>query len=360
MKHRGLPVLLLVVTAPLAAGAAGPQALVPPLRTGAGVNDADRAEFDKKLRAALGTRVEVLPADATKKATEKAGVGNVCEDAACARKLADASGARFVVLAHVANEEEIYKVTGAVFDAANDKITGTVNKSCELCAAREVGGTIDAVVAELSTALAAPAPAKAAPPPPPVAKVEKADVKVTSDPPGAKVTIDGQPAGETPLKTQLDIGGHTVVVAKDGYDSEERAITLDTAGLDVEVALKATGGELPVAVVTAPPAEPVEHTGSYAPWGWGLTLGGALASGAGAFLIALDGEVTCNDGRGRSECPNVYDTKVPGMIALGGGAAAIGVGITLLILDPGGVPVTPETTVQPTAGGAIFNWGRAF
>ncbi len=356
MKHRGLPVLLLVVTTPLAAGAAGPQALVPPLRTGPGIPDADRAEFDKKLRAALGTRVEVLSADAAKKATEKAGVGAACEDAACARKLADASGARFVVLTHVANEAEIYKVTGAVFDAANDKITGNVNKSCELCAVGEVGGTIDAVVADLATALAAPAPAKAAPTPAPVAKAEKADVKVTSEPPGARVTIDGQPAGETPLKTQLDVGGHTVVVVKDGFVAEERAITLDTAGLDVEVKLKPTAE----AIAAAPVVETTERSGSYAPWGWGLTLGGALATGAGAFLIALDGEVTCNDGRGRSECPNVYNTKVPGMIALGGGAAAIGVGITLLILDPGGVPVNPQTTVEPTAGGAIFNWGRSF
>jgi len=68
---------------------------------------------------------------------------------------------------------------------------------------------------------AAPTPAPAAPPPvtpavPTVAPEEiPADdilVKVLSNPPAATVTIDGVPAGRTPLKTFLPAGSHNVVI----------------------------------------------------------------------------------------------------------------------------------------------------
>jgi hypothetical protein len=353
MMHRGLSVLLLVA-APVAAGAA-PQAVVPPLHAGKDITEAARAGFDDRLRKALAGKVEVLAPDATKQALSKAGAEKGCEDAACAEKLAKASGARFVVLANVQNEEEIYKVTVAVFDAAQDKITSTQNKSCELCAVNEVNGTIDGVVAALVPALSAPEPAKEPPPPPP--KVDKrVQLQVRSEPSGAKVVLDGLPAGETPLTTQVDTGGHTLTLDKDGYQSEMRAVTVQEGGLEVDVPLKVVAEPSAALAQATEPA----HTPSYRPWGWGLTLGGVLAAGAGSYLIVLDGKVTCKDGRGRADCPNVYNTKVPGMAVMGGGAAALGIGLTMLILDPGGVPSAGAATVQPTAGGALLDWSGVY
>lgn len=345
-------VLSLAILTPLAATAA-PKAVVPPLRAGADISEAVRAGFEKKLRESLAAHVEVVGAEPTRAALAEAGAEKGCEDAACARKVAGASGARFVVIGHVLNEAEIYKVTVAVFDAAHDKIVRTEKKSCELCAVAEVNGTIDAVVAALGEILKAPPPEK-----PEKAPADgRVALVVRSEPPGARVAIDGEPAGTTPVTVRVETGGHTVTLAKEGYLDEERAVTVGEKGLELDVPLRVVAE--PAAALATATVEPPARTGSYLPWGWGLTLGGAAAAGAGTFLILLDGEITCED-RGREACPTVYNTKGGGIAALGIGAAALGVGITLLVLDPGDVPVGGEATLQPTAGGgALLNWSSA-
>lgn len=49
-------------------------------------------------------------------------------------------------------------------------------------------------------------------------------LKVTSNPPGADVLVDGEPAGVTPLSAELSPGNHTVRVVLDGYAPTERAV----------------------------------------------------------------------------------------------------------------------------------------
>src|SRR5579871_4482398 len=47
----------------------------------------------------------------------------------------------------------------------------------------------------------------------PVAEVATAQIEITSEPAGAKVAVDGKPAGQTPLKVRdLETGRHSVVV----------------------------------------------------------------------------------------------------------------------------------------------------
>ncbi|MFO0663393.1 MAG: PEGA domain-containing protein [Polyangiaceae bacterium] len=74
---------------------------------------------------------------------------------------------------------------------------------------------------------------------------------VTSDPPGAKVVIDGEEVGTTPLAGPLrvDVGAHKVVVEKSGYRSFERTTTLTAATATIEARLVAPSGTLEV---TAP------------------------------------------------------------------------------------------------------------
>ena len=54
------------------------------------------------------------------------------------------------------------------------------------------------------------------------------DVAITTDPGSARVTIDGEPKGTTPLVASLWRGGaHVVKFERDGYQPIERSITRD-------------------------------------------------------------------------------------------------------------------------------------
>jgi formylglycine-generating enzyme required for sulfatase activity len=77
---------------------------------------------------------------------------------------------------------------------------------------------VDVALVPLPAPVAKPAPAL--PPPPAV-------LALTSDPAGARVSVDGAFAGETPLEVRLDPGRpHAVRVVKPGHDPAEIAVTL--------------------------------------------------------------------------------------------------------------------------------------
>jgi hypothetical protein len=60
-------------------------------------------------------------------------------------------------------------------------------------------------------------PSPPPPPPTPPAAAADATLAIASKPVGATVTIDGAPAGQTPLTTQVSAGRHEVVVTKERY-----------------------------------------------------------------------------------------------------------------------------------------------
>ncbi len=122
-------------------------------------------------------------------------------------------------------------------------------------------------------------------------------------------------------------------------------------------------------VETTPgPAAPqrVHERGSYAP-AIAVGIGGALAVGAGIYLLALDGDGTCSPGDGPVYpapgavirfpdpsnpdvyvCRDVYNTKLAGVMTLGVGAAAL-IGSTVLALR---ARSGRTIEVMPQAGGA--------
>lgn len=66
--------------------------------------------------------------------------------------------------------------------------------------------------------------------------------------------------------------------------------------------------------------------------GMGWILGGASLLGfvPGAVLLAIDGKGTCSKSEG--ECPNVYDTKLGGIVSLAIGGACLVTAVTLYVL----------------------------
>ncbi len=365
---KSLPFLLLPLLLAFPAFAEEATLVAPPLAV-TGVPGAVGDTFDAELRKALTGKVKLL----AREAGSKSGVGGACKADDCGKKLAEAASARFALTGTVVNSDEIYTVELSLYDAANEKRTAA-KEVCELCGADDVKGSVTKAVAALAPALAAKAPPPKAPPPPPPPAENKVSMQIESLPDGADVLLDEKKVGQTPIALQVKPGKHAVVVRKQGYLDANRTISaLDQPiKLKVTLVLDPTAGAAVAPPPVAPPLEqpapapapteaPVDASGLTGV-GWGLTVGGALLAGAGVWLVILDGEITCTDGRDRRECPNVYNTKGIGIPALGVGAAALGSGITLLILDalredaPAAAP-----SVAPTAdGGALLQWSGRF
>lgn len=359
------PEVALAQDASSATGAA-PEVVVPRVRVGPNINEAVQTRFDDRLRQSIARHMAVVDRGRTEAAlTESGQTAAKCVDATCARQLAEASGARFVVTAHITNVDEIYTATLALYDAGFEKVTATRSESCELCAIDEVGGTMDDAADGLAEALAAAAPAPKPAPAvePPVAPGLTA-VEIITDPALAEVEIDGVVEGKTPLTISLDPGPHIVVFRREGYEEETRAFEVGAEKGLVESKLRVVA--VPEARLTEP-TRPMRGGASYAALGWVLTVTGGILTGIGAWLIVVDGETTCDDGRGRTTCPTVHDTKKGGLAAIGIGATALGSGITLLVVDPGNVPargdaeaVPNEPTVRRTAPAVMIGWTRCW
>jgi serine/threonine-protein kinase len=63
-------------------------------------------------------------------------------------------------------------------------------------------------------------PAPIAPAVAPLAEPRSAELRITSDPPGALVRWNGRALGQTPTRAALPIGAQTLIVSKEGYEDE--------------------------------------------------------------------------------------------------------------------------------------------
>jgi hypothetical protein len=100
-------------------------------------------------------------------------------------------------------------------------------------------------------------------------------VRVTSWPLGAKVSIDGNPMGQTPLPLELEIGGHFMVVSLAGH--------ADYQG-DLAISASKEERHLPITLIPLPDATP-SKTPLYKRW-W-LWTGASVVAGGVAAAIAV-------------------------------------------------------------------------
>ena len=137
--------------------------------------------------------------------------------------------------------------------------------------------------------------------------------------PAAALSVDGQAKGSTPWSGELTAGDHVVALEAGGARVER----------DVNVAPGSTA-RVDITLAVAPPPA---HGHALRPLKWITLVGGALAVGAGAALVALDGHGTCTRGVGQVECPDVYDTRTGGYVAIGAGGALVVTSVILFVLD---------------------------
>lgn len=203
---------------------------------------------------------------------------------------------------------------------------------------------------------------------------------IKTKPKGASVVLDGVKIKvKTPFKAKVKPGAHEITFSLKGYEEFKQTFNTPTQSetVFVNVTLKKIQvaqpkKESPQTVKTAPkvistPVIPPRPKLLASNWS-GAALGvGTIMTGVGAWLLTIHGEITCNDGRTRKTCPDIYNTKIPAGMLLGMGTAAVGASlVTLLIRSEWPAPkarmksqvkslsVLPQ--IMPTHGGAAASW----
>jgi hypothetical protein len=166
---------------------------------------------------------------------------------------------------------------------------------------------------------------------------------IVTGPAGTAVSVAGKPAGILPAipPLRLAAGPVAITAASGGFKDFAKTVTISGgASASLAIALDPIPAPPPVAapVVASPPPgalAPPSLRSTPAPEGrrpawraWtGATLGlaGAGALAWGITWLAVDGKDAC------ASCGTVYDTRKPGWILTGAGAAALAVGAIVLL-----------------------------
>lgn len=187
-----------------------------------------------------------------------------------------------------------------------------LQSSCELCSLVEIEDQIAADLGSLCTRLSSleGAPGR---------------LRVTSDPVGAGVRVDGKRVGKTPWSGEVEAGEHEVVVSMRGHEDESRTLTL-VSGVEER---------LDFSLMSELPEGPVQKPRPQWPAWTGIGAGVALAI-AGTALIALQGKDYPGLCEGvnmdvNGSCAKVYNTRGLGVGLATVGAAAFGAGVGLMV-----------------------------
>jgi hypothetical protein len=193
-------------------------------------------------------------------------------------------------------------------------------KTCEHCTDQSLRTTADEVMKKLLIG-------------------EVGHVKLKSTPDGAKITIDGQAIGVTPLDWDLPPGKHTIQMDKAGLQPRSRDLVIVSNKTEL-FAMKLTPGD-------------DEQAGS----GSRLIPIGLLAVG-GAALVTGVVFIAINQNPGPHEQAQIYHTAPTGIGLTIGGAIVGGVGAYWLLFR------SPKTTSTPmavlTSDTAYIGWAGRF
>jgi TonB family protein len=151
---------------------------------------------------------------------------------------------------------------------------------------------------------ASPAPAATAGPPAPVVEASPAPLapsptvgalRIDSEPSGARVSVNGQARGQTPLRLdELPFGAYKIRVEQKGYEAQTRAVSLDAASPSAEVRVALARPAAPASgaadILSTPSGATVSVDGR--PVGRTPLSGLKLKPGTRRIEVALDGHET--------------------------------------------------------------------
>ena len=199
----------------------------------------------------------------------------------------------------------------------------SARRTCEECTESVLRATIDAMLLDL---------AKTSP-------GFMGRIKVISDPPGIPVLLDGQTVGVTPVERDVPAGEHTLKLVRDGRTGEEKTITVESGSLaEVTLAPPPAGDDVP----------PAGRRSRVVP---GIMIGIGLGGIAAGTALYLTSEEPSGENR------TYRDTKLPGYIIGGAGAAVALTGVILIVAT--GRSSGPNVAMTP-GGGATIGWTGRF
>lgn len=165
-----------------------------------------------------------------------------------------------------------------------------------------------------------------------VAELKKtlpAEYTFTTEPAGAAISIDGTPAGVTPLKTKLAPGNHKLELSLTGYETSTIEILVEGGSLvEQPLALTALPKEAPPepAAPPAPAPEPKSMVPAYVTLGLG---GAGLIAGTIFGILAIDEKSQYDSRPSESRADAVERNALISDMSFG---VAITLGITGLVL----------------------------
>ena len=237
--------------------------------------------------------------------------GEPCERARCAAELAQQTGADFVVLVLVEAREDggsrvrasVVRASGTPRDASADVSDAGFGAAASAALEAALAGENDRRLGFLM---------------------------VRTDPPRARVEIDGEPAGESPLRRMVAPGEHRVRVLPERGAPRERTVTVrpveETA---LELDLRAAEDDEP-----APGATPARTEPSPLNWliGGGLAIGGVVALISPLQTLATDGQ--CVDLIEDVGCVERVQFGAVSGVLLGVGLAALIAAVVVDVVAP--------------------------
>ena len=295
------------------------------LAFGGGVPEASRDQFAQRLVEGLAAaQFEVVPEASVRRRLGTAGIDVAgCRNDDCYGRAAQALGVAYVVAGSVDEHDRIYEITLELVGRSGAAI-GTNRERCEICGIEEATEKMGLAASALRARLEALARTPAR-------------VIIRSRPVGARVKVDGESAGRTPVDRELPGGVHKLVLRADGYDELERTVTA-VNGVDETLNLE---------LVPLPSRFPMRMAG------WVAVVVGVAAMAAGVWAVAIDGnEVACaaSEQDASHHCPNVRNTRALGAALVGVGAASGTIGGVWLYFGSMGTPHPTEGTPQASAG----------
>lgn len=199
-----------------------------------------------------------------------------------------------------------------------------VQASCEVCGLSEVQDVITTLAATLRERLDR-------------LNMRPPRLRITSDPAGARVYLDTQFVGTTPLEHTDTVGPHRVRLVLSGHRAAERNVEL-AAGLDET---------LSVELLALPPPPKTEvhdrdlvaprRSAAFVPVGWALIGAGVAGVATGGTLVGIDGRSARYRCSGpdldiEGNCRFVHRTQTAGLVVLTSAAVGIITGVTLLVI----------------------------
>lgn len=268
------------------------------LELGAGLSEAARQLFERKLAEGLrAARLAVVEAQDARS----------CDKPACFREQARARGAAFVVTGRIAEEHKNYDVALELWNGHSGQSAGSLTRRCQICGLTEAADRLSLAASALAERIHAVAS-------------EPARIVIRATPASAQVSVNGQPRGVAPIEVDLGAGTHRLALRAPGYRPLDREITV-VPGVDhsLDLQLLREGSDF-----------------AYRTYGYAALATGAALIATGVVLLALHGsEVGCRmeEKDADGDCPRLYMTSWLAGAALATGAAAATLGGVWLYLD---------------------------